>query len=83
MVEAATLMPKAASSPWILRYPYEGFSPARRRTRARIERTVGGCPRRFGPIRKPVGLWEPPIRWRNALRLLRPTHASTPLFRTP
>lgn len=27
-VEAATLMPNTSSSPWILRYPQELFSPA-------------------------------------------------------
>jgi DNA-binding CsgD family transcriptional regulator len=47
MVEAATLMPRAASSPWMRRYPREEFSRARRRTRARIERTVRGRPRRL------------------------------------
>ena len=47
-VEAATLMPRAASSPWMRRYPQDVFSRARRRTRARMERTVGGRPRRFG-----------------------------------
>ncbi len=33
-VDAATLTPSPASSPWILRYPHPGFSRASRRTRA-------------------------------------------------
>jgi hypothetical protein len=41
-------MPRAASSPWIRRYPHEAFSLARRRTRTRIERIGRGRPRRLG-----------------------------------
>src|SRR5262249_54072339 len=51
-VEAATLMPRAARSPWILRYPEEEFSRARRMTTARIERTVGGRQRRLRCARR-------------------------------
>jgi hypothetical protein len=32
-VEAATLTPRLASSPWILRYPHSGFSLASRRAK--------------------------------------------------
>ena len=47
-VDGATLMPRVASSPCTRRYPQDGFSRTRRRTRARMERTVGGRPGRFG-----------------------------------
>jgi len=47
-VEVATLIPRVGSSPWMRRYPQDRFSRARRRTRVRTERTVGGRPRRFG-----------------------------------
>lgn len=47
-VEAATLMPRAASSPWMRRYPQALFSRARRKTRVRMERTVRGRLRRRG-----------------------------------
>src|SRR5687768_13231301 len=43
-VEAATATPSSVSSPWMRRYPHEGFSVARRRTRRRIEATVRGRP---------------------------------------
>ena len=33
-VDAATITPRPASSPWILRYPHSGFSRASRRTSA-------------------------------------------------
>ncbi|EXU66188.1 hypothetical protein Z951_21350 [Streptomyces sp. PRh5] len=42
-VEAAILIRRAASSPWIRRDPHEAFSLARRRTRARIDRIDGSC----------------------------------------
>src|ERR1019366_3732126 len=41
-VDAATLAPRPASSPWILRYPHSGFSLASRRTRALMFRPSGG-----------------------------------------
>src|SRR6185437_12052784 len=44
----ATLSPKMASSPWILRYPQLGLSCARRRTRTRMLWTVGRLPGRLG-----------------------------------
>jgi hypothetical protein len=47
-VDAATLMPRAASSPWMRLYPQLGFSRVRRRTRVRMLRRVGGRPGRFG-----------------------------------
>jgi hypothetical protein len=43
-VDAATLTPRPAISPWILRYPHSGFSRASRRTRAWIFRRVAGRP---------------------------------------
>ena len=43
-VDAATLTPSPASSPWILRYPQSGFSRASRRTSARMLRRVAGRP---------------------------------------
>ena len=43
-VDAATLTPRPASSPWILRYPQSGFSRASRRTSARMLRRVAGRP---------------------------------------
>jgi hypothetical protein len=43
-VDAATLTPRPASSPWILRYPHSGFSRASRRTRALMFRRVAGRP---------------------------------------
>ena len=43
-VDAATLTPRPASSPWILRYPPPGFSLASRRTRALMSRRVAGRP---------------------------------------
>src|SRR6266581_3688679 len=43
-VDAATLTPSPASSPWILRYPHPGFSRASRRTRALIFRRIAGRP---------------------------------------
>ena len=43
-VDAATLTPRPASSPWILRYPHPGFSLASRRTRALMLRRVAGRP---------------------------------------
>jgi len=42
--DAATLAPRPASSPWILRYPHAGFSWASRRTRALMFRRVAGRP---------------------------------------
>lgn len=47
-VQATTVPARVTSSPWIRRYPQDGFSRARRRTRVRMERMVGGRPRRFG-----------------------------------
>jgi hypothetical protein len=47
-VEAATLMPSAASSPWMRRWPHPVLSRAGRSTRARMDRTVRGRPRRLG-----------------------------------
>jgi hypothetical protein len=47
-VDAAILMPRAASSPWMRLYPQLGFSRVRRRMRALMVRTVGGRPRCFG-----------------------------------
>lgn len=41
----AILMPRTASSPWILRYPQDGFSWARRRGAVRIGRPVDARPR--------------------------------------
>jgi hypothetical protein len=43
-VDAATLTPRPASSPWILRYPQRGFSRASRWTSARMLRRVAGRP---------------------------------------
>jgi hypothetical protein len=43
-VDAATLTPRPASSPWILRYPHSGFSRASRRTRALMFRRMAGRP---------------------------------------
>ena len=43
-VDAATLTPRPAISPWILRYPQPGFSRASRRTRALMFRGVAGRP---------------------------------------
>ncbi len=43
-VGAATLTPRSASSPWILRYPHSGFSRASRRIRAWMFRRVAGRP---------------------------------------
>ena len=40
-VDAATLAPRPASSPWILRYPHSGFSLASRMTRALMFRPGG------------------------------------------
>jgi hypothetical protein len=42
--DAATLTPRPASSPWILRYPQPGFSRASRRTRAWMFQRVAGRP---------------------------------------
>ena len=42
-VDAATLTPRPASSPWIRRYPHSGFSRASRRTRA-FDGPAGGRP---------------------------------------
>jgi hypothetical protein len=39
-VDEAIRWPRRASSPWIRRYPQDGFLPARRR----ISSEVGGCP---------------------------------------
>jgi hypothetical protein len=47
-VEAATLIPRVVSSPSTRQYPQDGFSFTRRRTSARMERTVGGRPSRLG-----------------------------------
>jgi hypothetical protein len=47
-VEAATLTPRTSSSSWMRRYPHELFSRASRRTRMRIDRTVGGRLGRLG-----------------------------------
>ncbi len=47
-VDAATLIPRTSSSPWMRRYPHELFSRARRSTSARTDRTVGGRPARLG-----------------------------------
>jgi hypothetical protein len=47
-VDAATVIPRMSSSPWMRRYPHELFSRARRSTRTRIDRTVRGRPARFG-----------------------------------
>jgi hypothetical protein len=44
----ATVMARVASSPWMRRYSQGGFSRTRRRTRTRMERTVGGRPGRVG-----------------------------------
>src|SRR5579859_8200592 len=46
-VEGATFAPSTSSSPCTRRYPQAGFSRTRRRTRARMERTVRGRP---GPL---------------------------------
>jgi hypothetical protein len=43
-VDAATVTPRPASSPWILRYPHSGFSRASRRTGALMFRRVAGRP---------------------------------------
>ena len=43
-VDAATLTPRPASSPWILRFPHPGFSLASRRTRALMCLRVAGRP---------------------------------------
>jgi hypothetical protein len=43
--------PSTSSSPCSRRYPQPGFSPARRNTRTRIERTVRGRPGRLGRVR--------------------------------
>jgi hypothetical protein len=43
-VDAATLTPRPASSPWILRYPHPALSRASRRTRALMFRRVAGRP---------------------------------------
>jgi hypothetical protein len=43
-VDAVTLTPGPASSPWILLYPQPGFSWASRRTSARMLRRVAGRP---------------------------------------
>ena len=55
-VDAATLTPRPASSPWILRYPHPGFSRASRRARALMFRELvaqdqdfGGLPRLLTP----------------------------------
>jgi hypothetical protein len=47
-VDAATLIPRVSSSPCTRRYPQDGFSGTKRSTSTRIERTVGGRPRRQG-----------------------------------
>jgi RNA polymerase sigma-70 factor (ECF subfamily) len=47
-VDAATCTPRTSNSPWSRRYPQQGFSFARRTTRARTELTVRGRPGRFG-----------------------------------
>jgi hypothetical protein len=43
-VDAATVTPRPASSPWILRYPHSGFSRASRRTGALMFGRVAGRP---------------------------------------
>ncbi|SRR6266496_4861128 len=48
-VEAVTETPCTSSSLWILRYPHEVFSRARRGTSRRIDRMVGGRPACLGP----------------------------------
>jgi hypothetical protein len=58
-VDAATFTPSTSSSPCRRRYPQLGFSRARRSTRTRTERTVGGRPGRFGRDR---------CAWRRAKR---------------
>jgi hypothetical protein len=58
-VEAATLIPRTRSSPWMRRQPQEGFSRARRSTSWRMERTVRGRPGLFGRDR---------AAWRRAIR---------------
>ncbi len=45
-VDGATVMPSAASSPWIRRYPHDSFSRASRSTADRILRCVAGRPER-------------------------------------
>jgi hypothetical protein len=45
-VEGAIRPPRPASSPWILRYPQAGFSPASRKTSLRMSRRVTGRPGR-------------------------------------
>ena len=47
-VDAATLIPWVASSPWIRRYRHDGCSRTSRRIRLRMDRTVGGRPGQFG-----------------------------------
>jgi hypothetical protein len=49
MVDGATLIPSVSSSPYTLRYPQLAFSFARRSTKAQIERSVRGRPRRRSP----------------------------------
>lgn len=58
-VDAAIATPRSASSPWMRRYPHEGFPVARRKTRRRIEATVRGRP----------GVWFTLKRaWRRLIR---------------
>ncbi len=46
IVPAPTRCPRPRSSPWIRRWPQEGFSCARRSTRALISSSIGGRPER-------------------------------------
>ncbi|ADI04313.1 hypothetical protein SBI_01192 [Streptomyces bingchenggensis BCW-1] len=59
-VDAPTFTPSTRSSPCRRRYPQLGFSFARRSTRMRIERTVGG---------RPGCLGRQEAAWRRATRL--------------
>jgi hypothetical protein len=54
-VEAATLMPRTSSSPWMRRYPQDVFSRARRSTSRRMERTVRGRP---GCLGRDLAAWR-------------------------
>lgn len=47
-VDAATLIPRTSSSPWMRLYPQDRFSRARRSTSRRMERTVRGRQARLG-----------------------------------
>ena len=48
MVPVPPRYPSPASSPWIRRWPQEGFSWARRSTNLRISPVIGGRPDRWG-----------------------------------